>query len=52
MISLSIGLQVALLGKFIHEAITTRLGTYCRVKCSLAALLYGSVAFLLTWQML
>ncbi|MBC3785319.1 hypothetical protein [Spirosoma utsteinense] len=34
---------------FAREALTTALGTYCRVKCGVAGLVYFIFAFILTW---
>jgi|GEM_PF-3769555 hypothetical protein len=49
---LSIVGQLVMTALFAQEAVTTKEGDFCRVKCSLATLLYLSIATLLTWMLI
>lgn len=50
-IMLSIAGQFIMTVVFAKEMLTTSLGTYCRVKCALAAVLYLFFAILLSWML-
>jgi hypothetical protein len=44
--------QLVMTVLFGQEAVTTKEGNFCRVKCTLASLLYLSIASLLTWLLI
>jgi hypothetical protein len=44
--------QLVMTALFGQEAVTTKEGNFCRVKCMLASLLYLSIASLLTWLLI
>ena len=48
-ILLSIIGQLIMTIMFAKEALTTQEGTYCRVKCTIAGLIYLSFAGMLAW---
>lgn len=50
LIGVALAGQIAVTLLFAKEAILTREGTVCRVKCTLAALMYGTTAILLAWH--
>ncbi|AKD56053.1 hypothetical protein [Spirosoma radiotolerans] len=45
----SVLLQAVMTVTFFHEALTTKQGNYCQIKCTAAGLLYLGFASLLVW---
>ena len=50
LIGVALAGQIAVTLLFAKEAILTKAGMICRVKCTLAALMYGTIAVLLAWH--
>ena len=49
LILVSVVAQLGMTVLYAKEALTTPLGTYCRVKCTVAGLFYLAMASLLAW---
>lgn len=55
--NVAFAIMLSILGQFVmtvvfaKEMLTTPLGTYCKVKCALAAVLYLFFAILLSWML-
>ena len=55
--NIAIAIILSIIGQFVmtvvfaKEMLTTPLGTYCKVKCGIAAVMYFSFAILLSWML-
>ena len=55
--NIAIAIMLSIVGQFVmtivfaREMLTTPLGTYCKVKCGLAAVMYFFFAVLLSWML-